>query len=66
MTSDEARKLEKSLTTDDAAFIRRAGTIKITDVDSGESTIHATYSAAEVLNLLAAGHSIDEILSMLD
>ncbi len=46
--------------------IKRTGAIKITDVETGESTIHATYLASEMLDLLDKGHSIDEIVSMLD
>ena len=59
MTSDQ----------DDSApenTIKRVGAIKITDVETGESTTHATYLASEMLDLLDKGHSIDEIVSMLD
>ncbi|MHC4278224.1 MAG: hypothetical protein ACYSTI_13040 [Planctomycetota bacterium] len=67
MTKEEARDLEAQLTTsDDPATIRRVGTIKITDVVSGKSEIHATYAAADFLRLLNEGYSVAAILSILE
>lgn len=48
------------------ATISRAGTIKITDVETGESTIHATYAAEDILRLLAQGYSPADIAGMLE
>jgi hypothetical protein len=67
MTKQEARDLEAQLTTsDDPATIRRVGTIKITDVVSGKSEIHATYAAADVLKLLNEGYTIEAVISILE
>jgi len=65
MTSKEALDLEKKLTVPDEAHIRRVGTIKITDVETGEVTTSATYAAADVIDLLNDGHSIETVISIL-
>ena len=64
MTKQEALNLEAKLSSD--ANIRRLGTIKITDVKSGKTEIHATYAAADILRLLNSGYSIRAVISILD
>jgi hypothetical protein len=66
MTKQEARDLEAKLASGDGnALVRRMGTIKITDVKSGESEIHATFAAADVLKLLNEGRDIHAVISIL-
>jgi hypothetical protein len=48
------------------AKIKRAGTIKITDVETGESEIHATYAAEDVLRLLALGIAPQNLVHYLE
>lgn len=48
------------------AKIKRAGTIKITDVETGESEIHTTYAAEDVLRLLDRGIAPENLVHYLE
>lgn len=48
------------------ATIKREGRIKITDVETGESEIHATYAAADVLKYLDRGYTIAQVMDILE
>lgn len=46
--------------------IRRVGTIKITDVETGESEISATYAAADILHYLSLGYDMNKVIRIIE
>lgn len=46
--------------------IKARGTIKITNTDTGETTLGATYDAADVLKALNAGEPLKSIIARLE
>lgn len=43
--------------------IKRAGTITITDTETGETTVNATFAAEDILDALRRGESIESIIA---
>lgn len=67
MTKQEAIDLEIQLGGDDQnATVRREGTLKITNGDGRQSTVHALFAAADVIKLLDSGHSMTAVVAMLE
>lgn len=46
--------------------IKQVGTIKITNVDTGETTYSATYDAADIIAALNCGESLDSVIARLE
>jgi rRNA processing protein Krr1/Pno1 len=64
MTEQEAREMEENLT-EDKVFIRREGTVTITD-ENGKVEISAIYRASDLLRLLDKGINVRAALSILE
>jgi len=54
------------LPTEENATIRRTGTIMITDRNKKTVQISLTYATCDVMRLLDHGHTIEEIVSILN
>ena len=48
------------------AFLKRLGTIEITEVDTGKVTYSATYAVEDILHLFKLGFSVQEVITQLE